>query len=130
MDAGALVREFHKATGTPERDTPTYLPHDEAYLRARLVLEEAAEFVEAAEELATVPGQDTLAAFAKELADVVYVAYGAAVQSGIDLDAALELVHASNMTKVWEDGTVKLREDGKVLKPPTYRAPDLSGVVG
>lgn len=39
---------------------------------------------------------------------------------------AFLMVHASNMSKLDEDGKPIFREDGKVLKGPDYRAPDLS----
>lgn len=65
-----------------------------------------------------------LVAVAKELADVVYVAYGTAVSLGIDLDAVLRLVHLSNMSKLGEDGQPVFREDGKVVKGPNYWSPE------
>ncbi len=41
--------------------------------------------------------------------------------------AAFDEVHASNMSKLGEDGKPIRREgDGKVLKGPNYWAPDLS----
>ena len=42
---------------------------------------------------------------------------------------ALELVHASNMSKLGEDGKPIRRDDGKILKGPNYKEPDLSGLV-
>ena len=39
---------------------------------------------------------------------------------------AFLMVHDSNMSKLDEDGKPIFREDGKVLKGPDYRAPDLS----
>lgn len=65
-------------------------------------------------------------AIAKELADLVYVAYGTALVYDIDLDAAIRAVHSSNMSKLGEDGYPILREDGKVLKGPNYFTPDMS----
>jgi len=47
---------------------------------------------------------------------------------GIVFDA-FQLVHQSNMSKLGPDGKPIFREDGKVLKGPNYRAPDLSGLV-
>jgi predicted HAD superfamily Cof-like phosphohydrolase len=38
-------------------------------------------------------------------------------------------VHYSNMSKLGEDGKPVLREDGKVLKGPNYKKPDLSDLV-
>jgi len=42
---------------------------------------------------------------------------------------AFLLVHDSNMSKLDEDGKPIFREDGKVLKGPNYRAPDLSFLI-
>lgn len=42
------------------------------------------------------------------------------------MDSAFEEVHASNMTKLGDDGKPIYREDGKVIKGPNYRKPDMS----
>lgn len=42
---------------------------------------------------------------------------------------AVKLVHASNMSKLGDDGKPIRREDGKILKGPNYKAPDLSHLV-
>lgn len=38
-------------------------------------------------------------------------------------------VHSSNMSKLGEDGKPIRREDGKILKGPNYKAPDLSDLI-
>jgi len=45
------------------------------------------------------------------------------------LDEAFHRVHESNMSKLGEDGKPLKREDGKILKGPNYKAPDLSDLV-
>lgn len=102
--------------------------------RRALLTEEAAEAAEALADLATAlaEGAEPSAAYravAKELADVLYVTYGAADALGIDLPAVFVEVHRSNMSKVDADGRVLRRADGKVLKGPAYRPPDLDGLV-
>lgn len=67
-------------------------------------------------------------ALAKELADVLYVVYGTADLLEIPLEAVFAEVHRSNMSKV-VDGKVIRREDGKVLKPATYREADVHGAL-
>tara|TARA_R100001594_G_scaffold88057_1_gene122368 strand:+ start:798 stop:1037 length:240 start_codon:yes stop_codon:yes gene_type:complete len=62
----------------------------------------------------------------KELADLVYVCYQYAANLEWDLDKALDLVHKSNMSKLDEDGKPIYRDDGKVLKGPHYKPPNLS----
>lgn len=61
----------------------------------------------------------------KELADLMYVVIGCAHKFNLPLEQVFAEVHKSNMTKINPDGTVTRRADGKVLKPVTYKAPDL-----
>lgn len=42
---------------------------------------------------------------------------------------AFTRVHASNMSKLGPDGKPIKREDGKIMKGPNYREPDLSDLV-
>ena len=63
---------------------------------------------------------------AKELADLLYVVYGAADSLGIPLDVAFREVHRSNMSKFGPDGKAIRRDDGKVLKGPNYSPADMS----
>jgi len=46
-----------------------------------------------------------------------------------ELNEAFYRVHMSNMSKLGDDGKPIYREDGKVLKGPNYKAPDLSDLV-
>jgi NTP pyrophosphatase (non-canonical NTP hydrolase) len=84
-------------------------------LRLMLVKEEYAEVLSATDEENLI----------KELADLVYVTYGYASTFGWNLDEAVRRVHASNMSKLDEDGQPIFREDGKVLKGPNYKEPYL-----
>ena len=114
-----MVWDFHRAFGLPARTRPTAVrDRDLAELRVRLQREET-------EELAEALGVQDLVAIADALADILYVAYGTAVTYGIDLDAVVAEVHRSNMSKLGPDGQPMLRSDGKVLKPSTYRPPDI-----
>ena len=65
----------------------------------------------------------------KELADLVYVCYQYAANMGWDLDGAMDRVHKSNMSKLDENGIPILREDGKVLKGPNYKPPNLEDLI-
>jgi predicted HAD superfamily Cof-like phosphohydrolase len=67
-------------------------------------------------------------ALAKELADVLYVVYGTADLLEIPLEAVFTEVHRSNMSKVVA-GEVIRREDGKILKPDSYREADVHGAL-
>lgn len=74
-------------------------------------------------------GAGQLAEIAQELADVVYVAYGTALAYGVDLDAVVGEVHRANMTKLGLDGHPVVR-NGKVVKGPGFRPPDVAAVIG
>ena len=65
----------------------------------------------------------------KELADLVYVCYQFAASQEWDLDEAMKRVHASNMSKLGEDGKPIYRGDGKVLKGPNYKPPYLNDLL-
>lgn len=67
----------------------------------------------------------------KELADMVYTAYGYARARGWDLTGAIESVHKNNVGRVFQDdGSIKRRDDGKILKNPDYPKVDLESFIG
>ena len=89
-----------------------------------IIIEEFKEFLEA-EGFLFRHGKNYPAEALKELADLVYVCYQYAENMGWFLDEALDRVHKSNMSKLDEDGNPIYREDGKVLKGPDYKPPNL-----
>jgi predicted HAD superfamily Cof-like phosphohydrolase len=122
-DVMACVARFHEAFGLPRADHPhAGIPAELSKLRVDLLVEETGEFADAS-------ARSDIVGIADALADIVYVAYGAAVTYGIDLDAALREVHRSNMSKLDEQGRPVYREDGKVLKSALYTPPDIKGVL-
>ena len=93
-----------------------------------LIVEEFKEFLEADGFLFR-HGQNVQEECLKELADLVYVCYQYAENMGWFLDEALNRVHESNMSKLDEDGKPIYREDGKVLKGPNYKLPNLTDLI-
>ncbi len=93
-----------------------------------LIVEEFKEFLEA-DGMLFRHGQNVQEECLKELADLVYVCYQYATNMGWDLDEALNRVHASNLSKLGEDGKPIYRNDGKVLKGPNYSPPNLKDLV-
>ena len=93
-----------------------------------LIVEEFKEFLEA-DGFMFKHGQNVQEECLKELADLVYVCYQYAENMIWFLDEALNRVHLSNMSKLGEDGKPIYREDGKVLKGPKYKPPDLSDLI-
>jgi predicted HAD superfamily Cof-like phosphohydrolase len=124
------VLEFHRTYEAARKAQPELPDENLAALRLRLLQEEYAElFAEFGievkkEDLNTAKVQGNLADITKELCDILVVTYGFLVALGVDADKAFAEVHASNMSKLGEDGKPIYREDGKVLKGPNYRKAD------
>ncbi len=117
------VGEFHRSYELPVRTSPTAeVGREQIDLRLSLIEEEVGELREAA-----LAGD--LVGIADALADIIYVAYGTAHVYGIELDSVLDEVHASNMTKLGADGRPVRRSDGKILKGPHYRPPDVKSIL-
>ena len=130
-NADTKLREWHNTFGVPILDRPQSPPEDRRRLRVDLIREGFLEFCDASGLTELTPqrtywGPGDVIEAADALADLVYVIYGAALEWGIPLDAVFDEVHRSNMTKVWPDGTVHYRDDGKVIKPPTYSPADVA----
>jgi predicted HAD superfamily Cof-like phosphohydrolase len=112
-NAALAVEAFHRKYGFPVADEPG-LPLDEDrdfYLK--LVREEV-------QELHTAMAEGNLIETLDALADITYLMYGVALVCGVDLDAALVLVHNSNMTKAFGDPAAKKG------KTDAFRPPDLA----
>jgi predicted HAD superfamily Cof-like phosphohydrolase len=123
IGAAASLAQFHRAFNLPMRQMPSAdIDHALARLRVALLEEEVAEFVTASK-------RGDLVGIADALADIVYVAYGTALTYGIDLDAVLQEVHRSNMSKLGSEGKPLIRDDGKVLKSERYFPPDIESVL-
>lgn len=60
------------------------------------------------------------------LIDILVVTIGAIHSAGFDAEGAWKEVMRSNLSKIGEDGKVRKREDGKVLKPTGYSPPQLA----
>ena len=140
-----LVLQFHHTYSVPIRpfSDPT-LDYERMNMRMSLIAEEFAELMGAvygpraraiieaatAEAVATDEGERDVIEAADALADLVYVVYGMAIESGMNLDSVLAEVQASNLSKLMPDDSVKLREDGKVLKGPNFFQPNIARGLG
>jgi len=114
LGAASMIAEWNRATDNDQ--------YDSVGLRLKLIEEESVEVLDEMED-----EEVNRARLAKELADLVYVIYGAASYFKIPLDECIAEVHRSNMTKTI--GGVKRREDGKIEKGPNYRKADILGVL-
>lgn len=117
-----LVGDFMEAFGQiiePEPIIPDDMIVD---LRVDLIAEEFLELREAV-------ANEDIVEIADALTDLLYVVYGAGHAFGIDLDECFLEVHASNMSKLDDEGQPIYREDGKVLKSDNYFKPNLASVL-
>lgn len=124
------VLEFHVAVDQPIGDPRNPDVSVDQELRVELIREEF-------EELKLALQDKNLIEAADALGDLCYVICGAAISWGIDLGSVFDAIHASNMSKCAEGvktiNDMKMRaerrEDGKVLKGPNYRPPDIAGAL-
>ena len=88
-------------------------------LYLKLIEEEVGELAEAINKGDKVESLDALL-------DIIVVAIGAVHSMNVDGEGAWREVMGSNLAKIdRQTGKVKLREDGKVLKPFDWRKPEL-----
>lgn len=115
------VKKFQTAVGQNVGQAPAFPDDSERILRMRLLEEEFDEYLE---------GEQTndLENIAKELADIIYIVCGTAASYGIPLNEVFDEVHRSNMEKL-VDGKPVRREDGKILKPEGWTAPDIKKIL-
>lgn len=116
-----MVAQFRHHFGLPVRSFPDVFAAD-LDLHGRLLAEEVSEFLIAVKERDPVEVLDAIG-------DILYVAYGAALDAGLDADAAFQRIHESNMAKLGPDGKPIKDHLGKVQKPDGWQPPDLKDLV-
>jgi len=117
-----MVGEFMTAFGQKVNKEAVNPSIETQTLRYDLIKEELQELWDA-------QCQNDLVGVADALTDLLYVVYGAGHAYGIDLNKCFNEVHASNMSKLGEDGNPIYRDDGKVLKGPNFFEPKLEPIV-
>jgi len=110
------VQEFHEKYGCLVKYKPTMPDPQVCLLRSSLIVEEAAEFMEAAR-------NRDMVAMCDALADLRYVTDGTAVVLGVDMEPISAEVQRSNMTK---DGGGQ-DFGGKIMKGPDFTPPNIAG---
>lgn len=129
MQALQMARDFRIAFGQPINQ-PVTGNCELMTMQLELIREEFNEAMSAAVLVLCEPDEPKLQEdLIKELTDLKYVVDQLCACFGYDIDVAYSRVHRSNMSKVGPNGEVKRRDDGKILKPDTYIAPDMGGLV-
>lgn len=107
------VREFHLKFNHPAREIPTMMEQARAEKRYKWMKEEIDEFLEAEDKYEQ----------ADAMIDLIYFALGTLVEMGTQPEELFNIVHGANMAKLWPDGKPHYNEDGKTIKPSTWRDP-------
>ncbi|PIQ63942.1 MAG: hypothetical protein COV99_00105 [Bacteroidetes bacterium CG12_big_fil_rev_8_21_14_0_65_60_17] len=135
------IKEFMQKAGQDTPEGAVRPPDETRVLRAKLILEEALETVEAlgvrvaskgaplTEEGLSYEADD---AFDLEMvvdgcADISVVTIGTLIAIGVDDEPVLEEVDEANLRK-FADGGYR-REDGKWMKPAAWQAPDIMAAI-
>ncbi|HMB65092.1 MAG TPA: nucleoside triphosphate pyrophosphohydrolase family protein [Eudoraea sp.] len=121
----AAVAEFHQSFGLGISDTPKAdLGNTKNRLRFNLMDEENKEYFEAAQ-------NNDLVEVADALGDMLYILCGTILEHGMQhkIEQVFEEIQRSNMSKLGMDGKPIYREDGKVLKGPTYFKPNIGAIL-
>lgn len=120
------VQQFYEAFNMPLPETMRFLHKERALLRHKLIQEEVGELLDA-----SMSSQGTLVDVADAITDCFYILIGTALEYGIadKLPALFDEVHSSNMSKLDKNGKPLYREDGKVMKGPNYKKPNLKDII-
>ncbi|NND88889.1 MAG: nucleoside triphosphate pyrophosphohydrolase family protein [Flavobacteriaceae bacterium] len=119
------VHEFHTAFKLGINNTPVAdLGSAKNRLRYELMKEENEEYLEAA-------NQNDLVEVADALGDMLYILCGTIIEHGMQhkIEEVFNEIQRSNMSKLGADGNPIYREDGKVLKGPSYFKPNIKAIL-
>ena len=111
------VRDFHIAFNHPHPNTLTKLTKDLKKARVAWMQEEINEFLLS----------DTIADDVDASLDCLYFCIGNLVSCGLtgeQVSYIFNLIQNANMGKLWKDGKPHYNEQGKVIKPEGWVAPD------
>lgn len=114
------VARFHKAFQQEDASWPKHLDKDGYELRHRLMAEENDEYLVACK-------SHDIVGIADALGDQLYILCGTILKHGLQhiIEDVFDEIQDSNMSKLGEDGSPILRDDGKILKGPNYFKPDI-----
>jgi predicted HAD superfamily Cof-like phosphohydrolase len=102
----------------------------ETSLWESLIREEYSELLAELRKFHTSPTANEKAAIAQEAIDLIYVTAGLLNNLNIPAEKVWDAVHQANLDKVDLDtGKVTRRADGKILKPPHWKAPDILSII-
>ncbi|MFB0938360.1 MAG: putative HAD superfamily Cof-like phosphohydrolase [Candidatus Azotimanducaceae bacterium] len=119
------VTAFHEAFKLGMNQAPIAdLGEAKNKLRYNLMAEENDEYFEAAQ-------NNDLVEVADALGDMLYILCGTIIEHGMQdkIEEVFNEIQRSNMSKLGADGKPIFREDGKVLKGPSYFKPNIKEIL-
>lgn len=119
------VQQFHESFKLGVKHEPTAnLGESKNKLRYDLMAEENDEYFEAAQ-------NNDLVEVADALGDMLYILCGTILEHGMQykIEEVFNEIQRSNMSKLGADGKPIYREDGKVLKGPSYFKPNIKEIL-
>lgn len=115
------VKKFMEVFELGYQKNPTAnISSDKIKLRYALMKEENEEYLEAAK-------NNDLVEIADALGDMLYILLGTVLEHGLQdkFEAVFNEIQRSNMSKLGSNGKPIYREDGKVMKGPSYFKPKI-----
>ena len=122
MSLESQVRQFNLTYEKPMSKKPRLPTETEAVLLLDLLEEELQELKDAI-------AAGDLVEIADAITDIIYVAGQQGTTLGLPIDALLQEVQRSNLSKLGSNGKPIYREDGKVLKGEGYSEPQIAKVL-
>lgn len=144
------VYEFTSCAGQPVKNYPEIMTKDEVYFLVKMILDEVMELCSTVDEAKEVKQklislineskdiplfssntqEEIIAEQADALVDINYYGLNAMAKKGVNLSKIFDIVHNSNMTKRNPvTGVFEKRADGKIIKPPSFIEPDVTGEI-
>ena len=122
--AQKAVVAFMAAGGQTTRIVPEVPDPPIAERRIGMLREEVDELEDAVADI-------DIAEYADAIADIIYVALGAAVEAGIDIEPVIEEVIDSNNSKIdWQSAQPWARHgNGKIAKTERYSPPNIAPIL-
>lgn len=121
----SAVQKFHETFGLGvSNEMKANLGENKNALRFELMREENEEYLEA------VKNNDIIET-ADALGDMLYILCGTILEHGLQhkIEEVFDEIQRSNMSKLGEDGKPIYREDGKVMKGPSYFKPNFEAIL-
>jgi len=150
MSDSQLVAEFTRGACAFVPEIPEIMTKKETFFIIKMILDEVMELgatVAGSEEVKSeminiikeskdinlqitkMSKEEIIGEQADAFIDIYYYMQNASCKKGINLSKIFNIVHEANMNKRFPDKTFHKRDDGKVIKPPNWEAPDITAEI-